>query len=211
MTFDEIMRKIAHKADNVTGRVMDQLATGRVEHEDDLTGDLHGALREGLRGVETGGVTWDTAVLSHRRGGAEGRYGADLLIHVALDTPQHKYSKGVLVQAKRISPSANMTTKDHGDLLGQCSKMLAVTPSAFVFAYDPAGMRVASATKVVGAASKALYDQCDWTAYRFYLELFRCPVGDPRITSADVKQLYPKYALGIRGKGDLSSERRVRA
>jgi hypothetical protein len=68
-----------------------------------------------VNGYRAGGVTWDASVLTHRRSGEEGVYGADLLIHVTLNTPQYKYSKGVLVQAKRIGPGVAMSRKPHAD------------------------------------------------------------------------------------------------
>lgn len=209
MTFDEAMRKIAHRAEQASASVMGKLGTGRVKHEDDLTGVLVGALDEAIKGVRTGGVTWDTSILTHRIGGEEGTYGADLLIHVRLDTPQHKYSKGVLVQAKRIGPGKNMRAKDHADLKNQCNKMLDWTPASFVFAYDSHGMRCGAATKIAGSAGRTLYDQCSWTAYRFFLELFRCPIGDTEITSADVEELRMKRGLAIRGEGSLEADRFV--
>lgn len=86
----------------------------------------------------------------------------------------------------------------------QCDKMLAYTPDAFVLVYDAAGLRAAPATKVAGTTVRDLYDQSDWTAYRFFLELFRCPIGDPRITSANVADLRPRNEFKFLGKGELT-------
>ncbi|MBL8578765.1 MAG: hypothetical protein JNK47_16200 [Mesorhizobium sp.] len=202
MGFDEAMYKVARRLADVTDRMMKK-HHNRVKHEDDLTGYLFGAIDERMTDMVADGIRWDASVLTHRTGGEEGKYGADILLHVSLDTPQQTYSKGVLIQAKRIGPNKNMRTKDHDDLIDQCEKMLQVSSASWVFAYDGKGMRAAPATKISGAAERNLYDQCDWTGYRFYRELFRCPVGDPKITTADVAALDVRFSVDIRGKGSL--------
>lgn len=206
MNFEAAMKKVARRAERAAKLGMKKLAAGRVKHEDDLTPALAQAIEDEINRYKAGGVTWDASVLTHRRSGEEGVFGADLLVHVALDTPQYKYSKGILVQAKRIGPGSNLKTDQHDALVGQCKTMLEWTASSFVFAYDPRGLRAAAATKIVGATDKALYDQCSWTAYRFFLELFRCPIGDPNIKSADVQRL-ARYGVSLRGEGKLDSDR----
>jgi hypothetical protein len=66
--------------------------------------------------------------------------------------------------------------------------------------------RSCSLTKIAGAADRTLYDQCSWTAYRFFLELFRCPIGDRTIKSADVADL-ARYGLALKGEGELNPDR----
>jgi hypothetical protein len=51
-----------------------------------------------------------------------------------------------------------------------------------------------------------LYDQCSWTAYRFFLEFFRCPIGDLTIKSANVDDL-AAHGLALQGKGNLDPDR----
>lgn len=206
MKFEDAMRKIARRAERASRLGMDKLKAGRIKHEDDLTPALAMAIELAVHGYKAGGVTWDASVLTHRRSGEEGVYGADLLIHVTLDTPQYKYSKGVLVQAKRIGPGVPMSAKPHAELVGQCNTMLSHSAASFVFAYDPHGLRAGSATKIAGAADRTLYDQCSWTAYRFFLELFRCPIGDRTIKSADVADL-ARYRLALKGEGELNPDR----
>jgi hypothetical protein len=99
-----------------------------------------------------------------------------------------------------------MKSAEFDDLKDQCRKMTRYSPASFVFGYDPRGLRAAAATKIAGSADRTLYDQCSWTAYRFFLELFRCPIGDPRITSANVADLAPRYAFSIKGEGSLDSD-----
>lgn len=52
------------------------------KHEDDLSGPLAQAIEDKVNGVQTGDVTWDYSVLTHRRSGEEGVYGADLLTSI---------------------------------------------------------------------------------------------------------------------------------
>jgi hypothetical protein len=73
VTFEEATREAARVADNAARRTMQRYREGRVKHEDDLTGWLVGALDDALDG-EIGGLTWDSAILTHRRSGEEGRY-----------------------------------------------------------------------------------------------------------------------------------------
>jgi hypothetical protein len=200
MTFDETMAEVAHIADGAVWNTVRSLDRGRVKHEDDLNGVLVGKLEERMDGLRVRGLTFEAAILTHRVGGEEGRYGADILIHVEMNTPEQKYSKGVLIQAKRVQRGQNMRARDHQDLVSQCHTMLAVTPASFVFCYDPSGVRSSSATRIAGGSGRDFYNRMEWTSYRFLLEMFRCPIGDIRITSADVADL-ASIALHIRGEG----------
>lgn len=205
------MRTAAHSAEQAVLRAMEKYRDGLVTDEDDLTGVLVGSLDAEFSGIgvsDIGGLQWSSSILRHRKGVAaeEKRIGADMIIHVRVDTPIQTYSKAVLVQAKRHQPGDQMSTKERNELLGQCKKMLAVTPAAFVFDYAKGEMRCASATKIAGSTNNDLYAACNWTAYRFFLELFRCPIGDPRITSAKAADLPVPIVLKLAGTGDLTKE-----
>lgn len=90
--------------------------------------------------------------------------------------------------------------------------MLDVTPESYVFCYDRNTTRVGSATKIAGAAGRELYQECGWTAYRFYLEFFRCPVGDPKLTRPKFEAILREKvaeagidAVLIHGEGELTA------
>ncbi len=209
--FDEEMRSAARLADHAVARTMKKYRDGLVVDEDDLTGVLIGNLDTeftGHRPKGSGGVHWSSSILRHRRGTAaeEKRIGADMIIHVSLKSPIQTYSKAVLIQAKRQDPGSTMNVRARTELTKQCNKMLAVTPASFVFDYTTSGMRCASATKIAGSSNPDLYSACSWTSYRFFLELFRCPVGDPNITSARAADLPVPIVLKLKGEGDLQSE-----
>ena len=192
MTFNEVTKAAAKQATEAVNITVDNFRKRYVYDEDDVTGFLVGSLRTIFHGTQFGGVNLEASVLRHRRGIAakERMYGADLLIHVTMDTPTQKYSKGVLVQAKKSEHDDNWPERKRGILVDQCNKMLAVTAAAFVFNYSESGFRCGAATRVAGATNAfSIPYLCGWTPYRFFLELFRCPIGDPRISSASVAGL----------------------
>lgn len=207
MGFDDAMRAAAKIADGAVHRAMRKYGDGFVTDEDDLTGVLLGNL-DAAFDKQIGGIRWTSSILRHRRGLAaeEQKIGADMLIHVRLNTPLQRYSKAVLVQAKRHEPVDLMNQSEQQDLTQQCKKMLAVTPAAFVFDYARGSMRCGSASKIAGSSNRNLYGACTWTSYRFFLELFRSPIGDPRLNSALVGDLPVPVALNLVGQGDISAE-----
>jgi hypothetical protein len=205
--FDNAMAKVAKAAEKATNRAMQKYSAGKVTDEDDLTGVLIGNLDAEISG-HIGGLSWNTSVVRHRRGSAaeEKATGADILIHVEHNTRGHRYSKGVLVQAKRVEPGELMPKAADVALKAQCNTMLNLTPSSFIFVYAKGAMRCGSATKIAGASSRYLYTECSWTSYRFFLELFRCPIGDPRIVSGSVADLLVPNVVRIQGAGTLDEE-----
>lgn len=190
MDFEDSIREAAKRADSATKRAIRMYRLGHVTDEDDITGVLVGSLEAELAG-NIGNLKWAASILRHRRGVAseEKETGADMIIHVRLETKNLRYSKGVLVQAKRVEPGRPMTNAEFRVLGDQCKKMLDITPASFVFDYTTKSVRCGSASRILGARNSILHDQCSWTSYRFFLELFRCPIGDTRLTSASAKDL----------------------
>ena len=110
----------------------------------------------------------------------------------------------MLIQAKKAELTDYWSQQSRTDLIDQCNKMLNVTASSFVFNYGKNGIRCGAATRVAGARGPtSLRYLCGWTAYRFFLELFRCPIGDPKITSARIDDLPVPFALQLSFSGDL--------
>jgi hypothetical protein len=209
MTFDEVTRTAGHEAERAVALTITKLKGRYVYDEDDVTGFLVGSLHTVFDGNQIGGVVFSASILRHRRGMAaeERRYGADMLIHVSMNTPTQTYSKGVLIQAKKSEPTDYWSRTSHSQLVRQCNKMLAITPAAFVFNYTNNGVRCGAATRVAGAKIVVgLNYLCRWTSYRFFLELFRCPIGDPRITTAHVEDLPVPFILKIDLEGEFTEE-----
>lgn len=119
------MREAASIANDALNDVVTDYANGKVNDEDDITPYLLGHLKGAMKGA-IGGLTWSASVVRHRKGEAaqEKKNGADFIIHVEVNTPIQQYSKGVLVQAKRLEPDIKLDTKAHTNLKEQCEKCL---------------------------------------------------------------------------------------
>jgi hypothetical protein len=207
MTFEEATRQAARAVDHAVTTTMREFRVGYHRQEEAITGVLLGSIRSELNAVDTPGLSWTASILTNRgKGAEEKRFGADFLIHVQMQTSTDNYSKGILVQAKRVEPNLNMGPKDHAELLAQCRRMLRVTAAAFVFDYARGAMRCGAASRIIGSTRRDLYNICGWTPYRFFLELFRCPIGDPRFTSAKISELPVPSVLKIVAEGQLSLE-----
>src|SRR5215470_8963411 len=153
MTFEEVASAAAKQAERAVSITLQQMKAGHVYDEDDVTGFLVGSLATLFDKHQIGDVTLSAAILRHRRGTAaeERRYGADILIHVSMDTPTQEYSKGVLIQAKKKELTDYWSPTSHDELVEQCNRMLRVTAAAFVFSYTEGGIRCGAATRVAGA------------------------------------------------------------
>jgi hypothetical protein len=210
MTFEEATREAARAATDAVRETMAEYKAGHHRQEEAITGVLLGSIRGALNGHRADGLSWTASTLTNRgKGAEEKKYGADVLIHVTMTTPTQNYSKGVLVQAKRVEPGISMFPSEHRELVSQCGRMLDVTPAAFVFDYARGSMRCGAASRIAGSTRTDLYDLCGWTPYRFFLELFRCPIGDPRFKSATLVDLPVPNILKIAAEGELSIEPRL--
>ena len=198
---EQAFKQAAHIADSAVNATMLKYSEELVTDEDDITGVLIGQLDAAFN-CKVDGIVWSSSILRHRKGRAaqEKKVGADMLIHVSFKTPELTYSKGILIQSKRVDERTSMSEREHTELRRQCNKMLDVTPASFVFNYAKSGMRCASATKIAGTKDKMLHDSCNLTSYRFFLELFRCTTGDRNITSARFDELQIPQGISIEGK-----------
>lgn len=203
MTFDEAMREAARKADIAANAAMTKYAIDDVTDEPEITGVFIGQLDAVFDNEQFGGLTWRSKIVRNGKGSAaeEKRTGADLLIHIKVSTPAMTYSKGVLIQAKRAEPNEYITNISR--LQSQCLTMLSHTAASFVFVYAKGSMRCGSATRFSGTRDARIYRQATWRSYRFFLELFRCPIGDPNITSSRVSDLPVPKIIQLTGRGDI--------
>lgn len=212
MTFNELTREAARLANTAVAGAMSDMAGRHTYDEDDVTPGLVGRLHSTFENANLEGIQVKATVLRHRKGRAaeEKKFGADLLVHVSLDTDTQSYSKGVLIQSKKLEREDYWSSTWRNKLINDCETMLKTTCASFVFSYSERGMRCGAATRVSGALAKApvsLRYLCGWTSYRFFLELFRCPIGDPNITSARVDELPVPLALALGFKGHLDLDK----
>jgi hypothetical protein len=198
-----LIREAAHRADEAVSQALAKYRSGGITDEEEITSTLVTRLDAKFEG-RFGGLEWNTQILRHRTGKAneEGKIGADLVIHVALQAPGLKYSKAVLVQAKRLEPYAKLPKREQQRLVEQCDKMLEASAASYVFSYSRNEMRCDSATNVRGLAGAITPRNLQWTSYRFFLEFFRCSIGDAKITSADVRRLIAPNVVSISGSTD---------
>ena len=88
---------------------MAEYRAGYYTQEEAMTGVLLGSIRTALKVVDMPGLTWNASMLTNRGRAAEEReHGADVIIHVKMQTATDDYSKGELVQAKRVEPDVDM-------------------------------------------------------------------------------------------------------
>ncbi len=184
MDYEESLQEAARRAEAGVKRSIEALQDRHVRREDDLTGVLKGNLDAELRG-RIRDLRWTCSIIDHGPYSAalEQEFGADILIHVKVTSSDITYSKGLLVHGKRLEAGELMSPSEHRRLVEQCNKMLRHSPASYVWSYSNSGMRCGSALVIAGSTSRDLNDQCVWTSYRFFLELFRCPIGDHNIVS----------------------------
>src|SRR5689334_18952182 len=101
MTFEELTKEAAKIADKAATRTMRDMSFHYGHDEDDVTGIFVGRLHSEFENNPLDGIDIRASILRHRKGVAaeERRIGADILIHVEMETPTQTYSKGVLIQA----------------------------------------------------------------------------------------------------------------
>jgi hypothetical protein len=89
-----------------------------------------------------------------------------------MDTPTQTYSKGVLIQAKRVEPNEYMSQRDFNELAYQCDRMLEITAASFVFDYTRTELQCGAATRVAGSARRAFTAFADGPRIGFFLNYF---------------------------------------
>lgn len=201
MTFETDVRAAARAADEAVYDVMRKYREARVTDEPDITGVLVGRLDAALDG-EIGGLEWSSTIVRSSSGSAaeEKEIGADLLLHVRFDAHGRSFNKGVLVQAKRAEVGEQLSSKEAWRLHEQCRRMLGTSVASFVFIYATDQMRCGGAASFFEEPKRDIHGNCPWTSYRFFLELFRCPIGDPLIRGPLVEDLPVPHVLSLKAQ-----------
>ena len=190
MSFEKDVRAAAHAAEEAVEASLKKYRSGKVTDEPDLTGVLVGQLDARLEG-RIGDLTWSSTIVRSSSGKAaqEKRIGADLLINVQLKAHHQSYNKGVLIQSKRVDEGDVLSSPEAKRLHEQCVDMVNTTFAAYVFVYAQKTIRCGGAASFFDAPQRDVHRNCPWTSYRFFWELFRCPIGDPLIRSPRVEDL----------------------
>jgi len=99
MDFDEAMKEAALAAERAVDSTTEKYNSSGVIDEPELSAYFIGQLDAELKG-QVGNVFWSSTILRNGKGVAaeEDRVGADILLHVSVNSPIQKYSKGVLTR-----------------------------------------------------------------------------------------------------------------
>jgi len=137
---------------------------------------------------EIGGVHWTAKTLTSQGNRAQEKtFGADFLGVLHLDLPEYVVRKGFLAQAKLADGWSRTSQAEWDRMIGQCKKMLSLTPASFVFVYSTTGITVIPAIAIISAT-----DRCPLSSFyssrlsRFYENHFKSFIGDMRLSEASI-------------------------
>lgn len=160
--------------------VVQALSSQSIRDEEDFTSQMLSAIRAGLVRVHLEGLEWTSSVL--KRQTEEPLIGADFAGLLSMQLDGFEVTKGFLAQAKMAGPRRQIDTKK---LKSQAEDMLTYSLASYVFLYRPSGVAVVPAVAVVAADGDPRQVQ-EWPLDDFFLEHFRCFIGDPKLGAADV-------------------------
>lgn len=182
----------ADRISELAGVGLNAMHTGRANQEPQVTDRIFGAIEGAIHENPIDGISWQAHTLGDRGAKSpESRFGADALVVLDIKVAGLSACKGILAQAKILEPEARMTQAEFNDLREQCTKMLALTPDAFVWLYHRNGVSVIPALSVVGLSTE---NRRPGTASRWKFEYFikafiECFVGDQRFREATRAEL----------------------
>ena len=184
------MRSLTRRLGEESNQLVRRLDDGLIANEPDLTSRLLERWEATVEGHESDGIAWRSRVLTDRgKGAEEKRYGADFAGVVQISLPDFKVNKGFLAQSKRCEPG-ELEKRRWVDLVGQCEKMMNISPDSFVFLYSVRkGVRIIPSITVLGLAAGpgrdpfAVYSR---SVSSFFELHFECFVGDPFVGSPKV-------------------------
>lgn len=189
--FAGCIREIEHRA-----------ARHSVGDEDDITSQIFGAIQAvapRLRGdLEWGQEAGDGRLniearhtLWRGRDAEESRSGTDALVVFESRLAIKRIRKGLLVQAKVVGSSGECSSAaERQRLVGQCDKMLQVTPASFVFSYRPSGFEIHSAASILASSGVFSKSLGTWPFHVFFRDFFTCWIGDRRIAHVSVPEFW---------------------
>lgn len=179
-----------------------------VEEMPDLNRLLSETKREFAR-QPLGGIAWKARTLRTGRGIAaeEKHHGADLMGILDLALPDYRATKGFLAQAKRAEFRQRFSKSDWDRLRSQCETMLLRTPDSFVWVYSKSrGIRVFSASSVLGLESRRIFDLYSRSVSSFFESHIECFIGDRRLDSTNVETLDTLAELPVKRVLELSAK-----
>jgi len=174
---------------------VDSLVDGTVNQEPHFTDRMLARIEDAVNEAPNTRARWRARTLTDRgRNAEESVLGADFHGTFEVFSSEIRVAKGFLAQAKLLEPSATLPSRDLSRLREQCQRMLDLSPDSFVFLYSTKGVRVASAASVTSATNGVIDDLGTKTIAEFFLDHFKCFIGDPRLghpTIVDRLMYYP--------------------
>lgn len=192
----ELAAELARTLSKAAESVAQDIAREDVGDEDDISSQLCGRLKQATDSfVDAAGRRYPNVRIKARHmtsratGAEERRIGADIVVVLDVDLPDQHMAKGLLIQAKVLPQGTLMAPKAWADLRGQCQRMLARTPAAFVFMYGKSSITPFSASAVEsldrGGVWTASTYSLDWLFHDFLISW----IGDRRIGATDRSSL----------------------
>lgn len=119
-------------------------------------------------------------------GALEKPTGADLFISIT-DSGPGGFSKGILVQTKRLKPTIKAVVRglyfesvEDPRLAEQCQKMLHISPDSYVWVYGEDGVGVVHARDALEVGDAAMQPVTDRSTYDLFRKIMDCHEGDHR-------------------------------
>lgn len=180
---------------------------GDAGDEDDISGQLIGRMKERVETLDSGLAQWSSTSITsddgpaspsirlrarhlHWRGdrSEEALYGADIVLVLDVDLPTRKFTKGMLIQAKKLEPGKSLKAAEERRLVKQCGDMLDLTPAAYILGY---GRSQAFFDSAAAVEAKRTFDAADspYSNEVFFYDFFICWIGDPRLNATTKEQL----------------------
>ncbi|MCA1401332.1 hypothetical protein [Bradyrhizobium sp. BRP56] len=203
LSFDDV-NAFGERVSEAVSRVAEDIASGDAVHENPISGQLTGRIKESLTGFETENVRWqvDTAPEAKGRvrlrarqltsqGGdsEETRYGADIVFCLDIELRDYVAKKGFLAQAKRLVYGDWMNNGAMKELREQCAKMLSITPASMVFLYSKEKIHVVSAVAIAASKSNDVYSIPTYNIDILFRDFAMCWIGDPLLQATDTESL----------------------
>lgn len=211
---EEDAEGFAGRVAEVFGRVATDIAEEDAVHENPISGQLTGRVKESLHSFRTPHILWslDAAkpdegraglrtrqLTSQGYGSEEAPLGADIIFCLDIETSTYSVQKGFLAQAKVLPYRSLLKTDVAIELRKQCRKMLSVTPASMVFLYSANGIHVVPATAVAASTTRDIYSLPTYDVGTLFYDFAICWFGDPTITSTDKASLENlKRVAGVR-------------
>lgn len=188
----ELAAELANTLSKAAENVAKDIVSEDVGDEDDISSQLCGRLKQAADNfVDSVGRQYPNVRIKARHmtsrasGSEERRIGADIVVVLDVDLPDQRLTKGLLIQAKVLPQGRIMAPRAWEGLKSQCQRMLARTPSAFVFMYGKSSIIPFSASALECVERTKLWDSSTYPLHWVFHDFLVSWIGDRRIAATD--------------------------